>query len=459
MNYHHRKFLESVEKKAFEQRPGDGFKSEIRLHNDDFPVKAPFSDSELAGRKAANIRYRVFEKYDFYLAEFEKNFLARRGKIIWASSEKDVHREVQKILKHAEEKVIIRQRSFIAEETGIDETLKRAKREVYLTEIADFISTLHEDLTFFGYAPAFQASGERVNSLLTEKLQEKPGDETVEIVTALRKNFREKFEKAGVAVSGANFLLADQGAVVISENEGNAMAGSAFPRIQIILAGIDKIIPSVKDLDIFLPLLASHSTGQTLLNYNTILYGPGTSGEPDGPEEMFLVLVDNGRTEILGKPERRKALYCIHCGACQQHCPVYRITGDRSDETNYMGPIGAVTSLFIPGNKDSGYLSFASTLCGKCSEVCPVRIALTDLLLLNRQDLARDEHIPKKIRKLAKRWRYFMRRRWALDRAGTRLKRLIMGGSLKKEWGKRKQFPLLASRSFRELWLASRNED
>ena len=211
-----------------------------------------------------------------------------------------------------------------------------------------------------------------------------------------RELLREKYVQADVGITGANFIIADTGSIAISENEGNARLSISFPKIHIAVVGIEKMIPSMADLDLFWPMLATHGTGQNMTVYNTILSGPRQANETDGPEEMYVVLLDNGRTNLLAQKDQRQGLYCIRCGACLNACPVYKNIGGHTYETTYSGPIGSIITPHMRGMEEFKHLSYASSLCGKCTEVCPVKIDIHKMLLLNRRDAVKDRSGTKK---------------------------------------------------------------
>jgi L-lactate dehydrogenase complex protein LldF len=198
---------------------------------------------------------------------------------------------------------------------------------------------------------------------------------------------RQKFLQADIGVSGANFLIADSGAVVVVENEGNARLSTSTPKIHIAIAGIEKLIPRAQDLAVFLNLLGRSATGQPLTAYTSFLSGPRRDTEIDGPDEFFLLLLDNGRTKLLQDPEKRQSLYCIRCGACLNHCPVYRKIGGHNYPWIYSGPIGAIITPQFHGVTENTWLPFASSLCGACAEVCPVKIEIPKLLIKLREEV------------------------------------------------------------------------
>ena len=214
-----------------------------------------------------------------------------------------------------------------------------------------------------------------------------PLNVTVNDITSFTRQYlRERFVRADIGITGANFLVADMGAIAITENEGNALMSVSFPRIHIAIVGIEKLLPSYKNLSHFWQILANRGTGQAITVYSNLIFGPKKQDEDNGPERMIVILLDNGRTDLLGVKEQKAALKCIRCGACLNACPVYRNIGGYTYDAVYSGPIGSVLMPFYGGYKEYGHLSFACTLCRKCEEVCPVKIPLPDLLLSNRRD-------------------------------------------------------------------------
>ncbi|MCK5839760.1 MAG: lactate utilization protein, partial [Bacteroidales bacterium] len=299
---------------------------------------------------------------------------------------------------------------------------------------------------------AMHMSKEDIAKLFHEKFDISDESSPEEITLFVRKLLREKFINADAGITGANFLIADIGAVAITENEGNAMLTFSMPRIHIVVAGIEKIIPSMEDLHLFWPLLASHGTGQGMTVYNSIVTGPRQDKETDGPEEMHVILIDNNRTEILKQEKQRRALSCIKCGACLNACPVYRNIGGHSYGTTYSGPIGAVITPFLRGMKNFKHLSFASTLCGKCTEVCPVNINLHELLLYNRNEAIRSKQVTFNEKVVMSGLKNVMQRRWLLDLPGQRSKKFAMNMFFKKSWGPGRTLPEVQPKTFKELW-------
>ena len=453
MNQAHHKFNEDAGKRAFDKEQRRRLNFNIGKY--DAAVARglnQFQNLELAKRRAANIKYKVINNLDKYLVEFENNFERRGGKVIWATGEKDAQKEILNIIKKAKAKVIVKQKSMISEEIELNEALEKNKREVFETDLGEFIVQIAGEKPFHIVTPAMHKSKEDVAKLFHEKFGMPENSRPEEITLFVRDYLRKEFIRADVGITGGNFLVADMGAVVLTENEGNGLLSIAFPRIHIAIVGIEKIIPSLDDLDLFLPLLAHHGTGQHITVYNNILLGPKTEWEVDGPEEMYVILLDNHRTDILKLKEQRRALSCIRCGACLNGCPVYKSIGGYTYGVVYTGPIGSVISPHFKGFKDYHHLSFASSLCGKCTEVCPVKIPLHELLLHNRAEAVSKKYVSFFWRKVNTGWKMVMMKRWMLDKPGSKLKNRLINRFGKKSWGPRRVLPKIAPKSFKELW-------
>jgi L-lactate dehydrogenase complex protein LldF len=227
----------------------------------------------------------------------------------------------------------------------------------------------------------------------------------------------------------------------------------SFPKVHIAIVGIEKLIPSITDLDLFWPLLATHGTGQNMTVYNSIISGPKKDGETDGPDEMYLVLLENNRSELLKKEVQRVALSCIRCGACLNACPVYKNIGGHSYGTTYSGPIGSVITPFLKGMDEYKHLCFASSLCGACTEVCPVKIPLHELLLYNRSDVVKEGYMGSMDKLMVNAWTRTMMKRSRMDFFKASYKNFVLRTFFKKVWGPRREVPKVAPKSFREMWI------
>ena len=359
----------------------------ISKYNAVVPIgKSQFTDVNITRERAKNIKWEAIENLDKYLLEFEQKITARGATVIWANDTAEAQEAIGKICRERNCKTLVKSKSMVTEEIHLNDFLEASGIESVETDLGEYIQQLDGEPPYHIVTPAMHKSKEDVAKLFATKLGTKPDLTPEELTQVARIKLREKYTEAEVGVTGANFLIADIGGIAITENEGNGRLSCAWPKTHIAVVGIEKMIPSVHDLPLFWPLLATYGTGQKVTVYNSILTGPKQANESDGPEEMFVILLDNGRTNLLANPTAREALYCIRCGACLNACPVYKNIGGHSYETTYSGPIGKVITPYLSGVDEYKHLSNASSLCGNCTEVCPMRINLHELLLDNRHE-------------------------------------------------------------------------
>lgn len=349
--------------------------------------KQQFGGAVMTAREMAkNRKWEALEHLDRYLEEFERKLTARGGKVIWAETAEQALEAIGNICREKKCKTVVKSKSMVTEEIHLNHYLEEMGIESVETDLGEYIQQLDQEPPYHIVTPAMHKSKEDVARLFSEKLGTPSGLSPEELTQVARKVLRQKYVQAEVGVTGANFIVADVGGLAVTENEGNARLSCAWPKTHIVITGIEKVLPSINDLPMFWPLLATYGTGQRITSYNTLVTGPKQPGEKDGPEEMYVILLDNGRTSLLENPHTREALYCIRCGACLNACPVYKNIGGHSYETTYSGPIGKVITPYLKGMEDYKHLSYASSLCGNCTEVCPVRINLHELLLDNRHE-------------------------------------------------------------------------
>jgi L-lactate dehydrogenase complex protein LldF len=447
------KFLEASEKKAFDVEHHKTIAFNIAQYDKKVAEgKAQFSNLELAKTRAAARKEKAINNLEKYLIEFEANFIKRGGKVIWAQDAAEAIKESLQIMKRANTKMVVKAKSMTTEEIDFNEELKKENIESLETDLGEYIVQLRNEAPYHIVTPAMHLSKEEIAQTFHEKKQTPLSWTPEQITTYVRHQLREKYTQAQVGVSGANFIIADPGAIAITENEGNGVLSMAFPQVQIVIAGIEKVLPNMFDMELFWSLLATHGTGQEMTAYNTIYTGPKQAGETDGPEEMYVILLDNGRSNILAETEQRRALSCIRCGACLNACPVYQTIGGHSYGTTYSGPIGSIITPYLKDTNEYKHLSYASTLCGKCTDVCPVKIDIHKLLLLNRAD-----HISKGLTTKTENWVWFfwkgaMLKRSKMDKGGAKLKNFMLKQFFKKQWGERRDLPQVAQKSFNQIW-------
>jgi L-lactate dehydrogenase complex protein LldF len=348
--------------------------------------KQQFADLHLARERAKNTKWKAIEHLDKQLEEFETVFSQRGGKVIWAENAEQALQEILAICKKKSCRTIVKSKSMVTEEIKLNHFLEEHGIDSVETDLGEYIQQLDGEPPYHIVTPAMHKSKEDVAKLFHEKLHTGLDLTPEQLTLVARERLREKYLQAEIGVTGANFIISDIGAIAVTENEGNARLSCAFPKTHIVIAGIEKVIPSIMDLALFWPLLATYGTGQRITVYNTIVAGPRQTGETNGPEEMYVILLDNGRTKILANETSRESLYCIRCGACLNACPVYKNIGGHSYGTTYSGPIGAVITPHLREMQDWKHLSYASSLCGNCTEVCAVKINLHELLLENRHE-------------------------------------------------------------------------
>jgi L-lactate dehydrogenase complex protein LldF len=375
----------------------------LKQHRIDSVASDVLPDYQELRTHANALKKHTIDNLDHYLEEFERNVEAHGGHVVYCKDATEVADFVLTLARERGARLIVKSKSMTTEEVDLNERLEHHGLEAVETDLGEYILQLAHERPYHIVAPALHKTRFQVADLFTEKLHV-PHETVIEKQTMIARGvLREKFLNADIGISGANFLIADSGAVVIVENEGNARLTTSAPKVHIAVAGIEKLIPRAQDLAAFLQLLVRSATGQALSVYTSFLSGPRRDGEVDGPEEFFVVLLDNGRTKLLPDRGKRQSLYCIRCGACLNTCPVYRRIGGHSFPWVYSGPIGAIlTPQFMGATHEPG-LPFASSLCGACAEVCPVKIDIPKILLELRSEVKKAENREKthRLEKLA----------------------------------------------------------
>jgi L-lactate dehydrogenase complex protein LldF len=415
--------------------------------------KEQFANLDVARRKAKNVKWKVIENLDKYLEQFEKNFTAKGGKLIWAETADEALQAILQICREKNTTQVVKAKSMVTEEIHLNDFLAENGIDSVETDLGEYIQQLDGEPPYHIVTPAMHKSKEDVARVFHDKLGTLPNLTPPEITKIARQNLREKYISAQVGITGGNFLLADVGGVCVTENEGNARLTTSFPPTQISIVGIEKLLPSINDLQLFWPLLATYGTGQNVTVYNSIFTGPRQAGETDGPEEMYIILLDNGRTNLLRK-EVRESMYCIRCGSCLNACPVYKNIGGHAYGATYSGPIGSVITPHLEGMAEFKHLSYASSLCGNCTEVCPLKINIHEMLLENRS-IATDEGLNGfKENTTWRLWETAMLNRRLLNIASPSMKNKVVNKLFKDTWGKHRGELHFAERSFNKMWKA-----
>lgn len=413
--------------------------------------KEQFADIGLARERAKNLKWKAVETLDKQLETFEAMITRRGAKVIWAENAQQAQEAIRKICDEKRCRMLVKSKSMVTEEIHLNDFLEKNGIESVETDLGEYIQQLDGEPPYHIVTPAMHKSKEDVARLFAEKLGTDPKATPEQLTLTARKLLREKYVQAEVGITGANFIIADIGGIAITENEGNARLSCSMPPTHIVIAGIEKVVPSMTDLGLFWPLLATFGTGQKLTVYNTIVTGPRKTNETNGPEDMYVILLDNGRTTILSNEKQRESLYCIRCGACLNACPVYKNIGGHSYAATYSGPIGSVITPHLKEMGEWKHLSYASSLCGNCTEVCAVRINLHELLLENRHEAVEAGHSSFSEKIAWKMWKQGMLRRKWMNSAGGSTKSWIVN-TLVKGWSTHRSKLEFPEKSFNQLW-------
>lgn len=337
------------------------------------------------------IRQHVLENLDFYLFQLSENVAKRGGHVFFAETAEDASQYIHEVIEKKNAKKIVKSKSMVTEEINLNACLENAGCEVIETDLGEYILQVDDhDPPSHIVAPALHKNKEQIRDVFQKKLNYKKSEDPAELAWHAREMLRQEYLTADVGITGCNFAVAETGSICLVTNEGNADLVTALPKTQITVMGMERLVPTFEEMEVLVSLLTRSAVGQKLTSYITLLTGARDEGDVDGPEEFHLVIVDNGRANILGG-EFQSVLQCIRCAACVNVCPVYRHVGGHSYGSIYSGPIGAVLSPLLGGYDDFKELPYASTLCGACTEACPVKIPLHELLHKHRQVIVERE--------------------------------------------------------------------
>ena len=473
-------YTEAIHSKGRDALANDHLQSALgqasqRYATDRWPAVEAFAPWEAYRQRAHEIKQEAMDHLDVYLEQFVRKVEDSGARVHWAPTGKDACQIVLDIARRAGLTDVIKAKTMVGEEIGLNQELERHGIRSVETDLGEFIVQLAGERPSHILAPAIHKTRRDIADLFTAKLRAPGSDDPERLTQVARKALRKLLERAKFGVSGANFGIAESGTVVLVENEGNIRFCTTVPKIHVVLVGIEKIIPRTSDLAVFLRLLPRAANGQKLTCYLSFLNGPRRTGE-DGPEQMHVILVDNGRIDTLADKKMREALYCIRCGACLNVCPVFRKIGGYSYGWVYSGPIGALVTPQFVGLERARELPFASSLCGACKDVCPVKINIPDLLLHLRgqvqETIAADTPADSPV---AERWvmRFWV---WVMKSphryaAASRLARwgqllFARSGWIRglpifplSAWTAGRDFPALAPQAFRDRWDSLRASD
>jgi L-lactate dehydrogenase complex protein LldF len=424
---------------------------------------AALPNSNLIRERARAIKDETLAELDQHLAQLERSVHSRGGHVHWATDGAEACRIVVELIRQRQGTKVVKSKSMTSEEIHLNHALEAAGIEAVETDLGEFIIQLAKHRPSHIVAPAIHLTAEQVAEILSQPAGQRLPAERELLAAFARRVLRQKFAAADVGISGVNFAIAETGSIVLVTNEGNGRLTCALPRCHIAIMGMEKVIPKLADLPYFLKVLARGATGQKLSVYTQLITGPRQAGELDGPEEFHLVILDNGRSKILGSP-LRESLFCIRCGACLNACPIYRSVGGHAYGGVYAGPIGAVLTPLYDGLAANHHLPHASSLCGACQAACPVKIQIPEMLVKLREQLHQEPEQRSRLESLAYRlWAWTLRNpllyRWGTwlvtrtvgwwHRRSPWIRRLPgkLGG-----WTEKRDFPAPAAERFRDWW-------
>jgi len=442
--------------------------STLRLYNHRLEAISEVPGWERLRDRARALKQEVIERLDYYLEQFADNVERRGGHVHWAETAEDACRIILEIATQCGARNVVKAKSMVGEEVELNHALEAQGIRAVETDLGEFIIQLEGNRPSHIVAPAIHLTRHDVSNLFASHLKSERTEVPERLTAIARQVLRERFARAEMGVSGANFLVAETGTVVLVENEGNIRLTTTAPRVHVALVGIEKLIPRFADLGVFLRLLGRSGTGQKLTTYTSMLTGPRRPGE-DGPDHMHVVLVDNGRVATLADPKMREALYCIRCGACLNTCPVYRKIGGHAYGWVYSGPIGALITPEFTSLGQARELPFASSLCGACREVCPVKINIPNLLLHLRSEAQQLAPAPRargalmREKTMMRLWAWAFSRPWVYALGGRPARwvqvLLARSGWIRRvpfypasRWTDARDVPALAKKSFHDRW-------
>jgi L-lactate dehydrogenase complex protein LldF len=424
---------------------------------------AALPNSDLIRERARAIKDQTLSQLDQHLATLEQNVIDRGGQVHWADNGTDASRIVLGIALQRQAKLVVKSKSMTSEEIHLNEALEHAGVETVETDLGEYIIQLAGHRPSHIVAPAIHLSAQQIADILSKPAGQRLPVERETLAGFARQALRQKFAAADIGISGANFAIAETGSIVLVTNEGNGRLTCALPKCHIAIMGMEKVIPRMADLPCFLKVLARGATGQKLSVYTQIITGPRQVGELEGPDEFHLVILDNGRSRILGSP-LRESLFCIRCGACLNACPIYRSVGGHAYGGVYAGPIGAVLTPLYDGLAANHHLPHASSLCGACQAACPVKIQIPEMLIRLREQLHQTPEHKSRLEALAYGlWARSLRMPW-LYRLSTWLATRTIGRLKRRDpwlkhlpgklagWTQRRDFPAPAAERFRDWW-------
>ena len=423
-------------------------------------------DWERLREHARAVKEHTIAHLDYYLAQFATQVEQRGGRVFWAHDAAAASDYVTRLCLDRGIRSVVKGKSMLTEEIGLNKALASANLEAVETDLGEFIVQLAGERPSHINIPAVHKTRRDVSDLFVQHLNAEGTDDVSELAATARRVLRERFANAGMGVTGVNFAVAETGTIILVENEGNIRMATSQPKVHVAVMSIEKVIPRLSDAEAFLSLLTRSASGQKMCSYVSLLTGVKESKSEEGPNEFHVVILDNGRTRILADKRLRESLYCVRCGACLNNCPVYQRVGGHAYDWVYPGPIGAVLTPQLIGNDRAAELPFASSLCGECRDVCPLKIDIPSMLIHLRHDANQKPNGRDSERRLFAIWAYILKsgKRY---RTTTRLLRyaervLAQLESHGLRFSRVQKFrsvaPPFAQRSFSEEWSSRRKK-
>ena len=409
-----------------------------------------YSNIDLEKQRAFNIRSKAFKKLDKLLVDFDTNFTKNGGNLLWANDSDEAQKMIYDILSQNKVKKIIKTKSSTIEEIDLISYLEMKKVKVVETNVGDFVCSVFNETPYNFKSSASHKTTSQIADLYTEKFGIKENCNAKQLTAFTKNVLRNDIYNPEALITGANFLVSNTGTIVLTENEGNILKSSTFAPIHIVIAGIDKMITSMEDLGVLLPLSSLYDSNNKVSSLYSFINKPLTQG--DKVQKLYLILLNNNRNNILSKDKQRNILSCVQCGACLNVCPIYNTVGGHTYEEYNPGPVGSISLPLTKDIEETAHFCSLCTLCGRCSEICPVNIPLKDLFLENRKDLVKVDKslIGEKsfLNSLMKK----MTNRKNLDKHGSSFKDMELSFHIKKKWGTKRELPKFAKESFSQYW-------
>jgi len=412
-----------------------------------------YANVNLEKNRAFNIRNKAFKYYDRYLVDFETNVINNGGVVRWARDADEAKYMIYNILNDEKSKNIVKTKSILAEEIGLMPFLEMKKMNISETDTGDFICYQFNERPSDPNHPAAHKTKHEIAEIYSEKFGVSEDLSAKQIMTVTRKVLKDKYLNADAAITGADFFVADTGDLVLSEDEGNVLKSIANTNVHIVLVGIDKLIPSIDDINVLLPLSSLYEVANIRSKaYYTIISKPAKN------QKLYVILVDNNRSDMLSKEKRRSIMTCIECGGCHNVCPVFNTIGGHVYDNAFPGPVGVIQSI-VDGYEDGAHLATLCGSCRQCEEYCPMNIKISDLILRNRVEIARENASLLSEKRV---FNFIMKRvenRKDMDKTKDFLNRMEFKQMLKKSWGIHREIPTFAEKNFSELWREINNQE